>query len=202
MIKLNGCYFGWPKSPYNFFYRVSQFPAIACSNGRGAESLHTIARFTFENGRILEDMRVAYDTYRELNAVPDNAVLVTHGASQGRNGYKIFIGPAKAFERHRDRVPLSGKRSVYLIHCLPLPAESHNFDEATVARSDHFRFSFWPLSAPNLRTVFPAINGEVLNVAFHAYIKESRQNPLWEYAFELRFLVESARWRRGIGRLR
>ncbi len=34
----------------------------------------------------------------ELNAARDNAILVTHGASQGRNGYKIFIGPGKAFD--------------------------------------------------------------------------------------------------------
>jgi homoserine O-acetyltransferase/O-succinyltransferase len=60
--------------------------------------LYTIAKFVFENGGILENMRVAYDTYGELNAARDNAILITHGASQGRNGYKIFIGPAKAFD--------------------------------------------------------------------------------------------------------
>jgi homoserine O-acetyltransferase len=63
--------------------------------------LHTIAIFTFENGATLENMRVGYDTYGELNAARDNAVLVTHGASQGRNGYKIFIGPDKAFDTNK-----------------------------------------------------------------------------------------------------
>lgn len=60
--------------------------------------LYTIAKFAFENGGTLENMRVGYDTYGELNAARDNAILVTHGASQGRNGYKIFIGPGKAFD--------------------------------------------------------------------------------------------------------
>ena len=59
---------------------------------------YTIANFAFENGGTLENMRVAYDTYGELNAARDNAILVEHGASQGRNAYKIFIGPGKAFD--------------------------------------------------------------------------------------------------------
>lgn len=60
--------------------------------------LYTIVKFAFENGGTLENMRVAYDTYGELNAARDNAILVAHGASQGRNAYKIFIGPGKAFD--------------------------------------------------------------------------------------------------------
>lgn len=60
--------------------------------------IFSIAQFQFENGQVLQDMKVAYDTYGELNAARDNAVLVLHGASQGRNGYRIFIGPGKAFD--------------------------------------------------------------------------------------------------------
>ncbi len=60
--------------------------------------VYTIARFAFENGGAMENMRVAYDTYGELNTARDNAILVEHGASQGRNAYKIFIGPGKAFD--------------------------------------------------------------------------------------------------------
>ncbi|MSQ59089.1 MAG: alpha/beta fold hydrolase [Betaproteobacteria bacterium] len=63
--------------------------------------IFTLASFTFENGKTLNNMRVAYDTHGELNAARDNALLVTHGASQGRNGYKIFIGPGKAFDTNR-----------------------------------------------------------------------------------------------------
>ena len=63
--------------------------------------IFTIAKFIFENGAVLENMRVAYDTYGELNATRDNAILVNHGASQGRNGYKVFIGPGKAFDTNK-----------------------------------------------------------------------------------------------------
>lgn len=63
--------------------------------------LYTIEKFAFENGGTLEKMRVAYDTYGELNAARDNAILVAHGASQGRNDYKIFIGPGKAFDTNK-----------------------------------------------------------------------------------------------------
>ena len=56
---------------------------------------YTIPKFAFENGGTLENMRGAYDAYGEINAARDNAILVEHGASQGRNGYKLFIGPGK-----------------------------------------------------------------------------------------------------------
>jgi len=58
----------------------------------------TLAEFRFENGQTLSGMKVGYDTYGQLNAAKDNAVLVVPGASQGRGGYKIFIGPGKAFD--------------------------------------------------------------------------------------------------------
>lgn len=63
--------------------------------------IFTIPTFTFENGKTLDNMKVAYDTYGELNAARDNGILVVHGASQGRNGYKIFIGPGKAFDTNK-----------------------------------------------------------------------------------------------------
>ncbi len=62
---------------------------------------YTIPRFVFENGQVLNSMTVAYDTYGELNSARNNAVLVVHGASQGRNGYKVFIGPGKAFDTNK-----------------------------------------------------------------------------------------------------
>ena len=63
--------------------------------------IFTIPEFQFENGQSLTNMKVGYDTYGELNAARDNAILVLHGASQGRNGYKIFIGPGKAFDTNQ-----------------------------------------------------------------------------------------------------
>lgn len=60
--------------------------------------IHVIPEFQFEDGGRVTDMKVGYDTYGRLNAARDNALLVLHGASQGRNGYKIFIGPGKAFD--------------------------------------------------------------------------------------------------------
>lgn len=63
--------------------------------------IFTIDRFTLDSGKTLDNMRVAYDTYGELNAARDNAILVNHGASQGRNAYKLFIGPGKAFDTNK-----------------------------------------------------------------------------------------------------
>lgn len=75
------------------------FLLIATIATAGEEpKIFTIPQFTFENGKTLDNMKIGYDTYGELNAARDNAILVVHGASQGRNGYKIFIGPGKAFD--------------------------------------------------------------------------------------------------------
>jgi homoserine O-acetyltransferase/O-succinyltransferase len=74
---------------------------LACAAAAQDAKLFVIPKFAFENGASLENMRVAYDTYGELNASRDNAVLVLHGASQGRNGYKLFIGPGKAFDTNK-----------------------------------------------------------------------------------------------------
>jgi homoserine O-acetyltransferase/O-succinyltransferase len=65
------------------------------------DQVHVIPEFTFESGETLADMEVGYSTYGELNEARDNAVLVTHGTSGGRNSYNLFIGPGKAFDTDR-----------------------------------------------------------------------------------------------------
>lgn len=73
--------------------------ALAAGSALAQEAkVHIIPDFLFEDGGQLSNMKVGYDTYGELNAARDNAILVLHGASQGRNGYKQFIGPGKAFD--------------------------------------------------------------------------------------------------------
>lgn len=62
------------------------------------DQVHVIPEFTFENGEKLTDMKVGYSTHGTLNAEKSNAILVTHGTSQNRNVYNVFIGPGKALD--------------------------------------------------------------------------------------------------------
>ena len=57
------------------------------------EAVHNIPEFTFESGKKLQNMKVGYVTHGTLNTNKSNAILVTHGTSGNRLGYKIYIGP-------------------------------------------------------------------------------------------------------------
>jgi len=66
-----------------------------------------------ENGEVLKEVRVAYETYGELNAARSNAILITHAFSgdahaafyhegESRPGWwDNMIGPGKAFDTNR-----------------------------------------------------------------------------------------------------
>ena len=62
------------------------------------DQVYVIPEFTFESGEKLADMKVGYSTQGTLNADKSNAILVTHGTSQNRNVYNLFIGPGKALD--------------------------------------------------------------------------------------------------------
>jgi homoserine O-acetyltransferase len=62
------------------------------------DQVYRIPEFTFENGEKLEEMKVGYSTHGTLNADKSNAILITHGTSQNRNVYNLFIGPGKALD--------------------------------------------------------------------------------------------------------
>ena len=65
------------------------------------EAVHTIPRFTFENGAVMENMRVGYTTWGRLNERRDNAILLVPGTSGGRHAYASYIGPGKAYDPDR-----------------------------------------------------------------------------------------------------
>src|SRR6516162_2914916 len=54
--------------------------------------------FEFENGSVLPELRVAYETHGNLNPGRDNAILLIHGTSGDRHGFDSVIGPGKTFD--------------------------------------------------------------------------------------------------------
>lgn len=87
--------------------------AQAASVGRVAPQLLDVGRLELEYGGSLEQAAVAYETYGELNARGDNAVLVCHaltGSAHAAGRYEHesvpgwwdpLIGPAKAVDTRR-----------------------------------------------------------------------------------------------------
>ena len=54
--------------------------------------------FEFENGAVLPELRVAYETHGDLAPGRDNAVLLVHGTSGDRHAFDPVIGPGKTFD--------------------------------------------------------------------------------------------------------
>lgn len=71
--------------------------------------------FQFEDGTILPDIHVAYETQGTLTPARDNAILLVPGASNDRHAFDAVIGPGKTFDTDRYFVitadPLGGGES-------------------------------------------------------------------------------------------
>jgi homoserine O-acetyltransferase/O-succinyltransferase len=60
--------------------------------------------FEFENGSVLPELRVAYETHGNLDPGRDNAILLVHGTSGDRHAFDAVIGPGKTFDTDKNFV--------------------------------------------------------------------------------------------------
>jgi homoserine O-acetyltransferase len=60
--------------------------------------------FEFEDGSVLPELRVAYETHGKLNAGRDNAILLLHGTSGNRHSFDPMIGPGKTLDTDKNFV--------------------------------------------------------------------------------------------------
>jgi homoserine O-acetyltransferase/O-succinyltransferase len=54
--------------------------------------------FEFENGAVLPELRLAYETHGNLAPGRDNAIVLVHGTSGDRHAFDPVIGPGKTFD--------------------------------------------------------------------------------------------------------
>ena len=57
--------------------------------------------FEFEDGSVLPELRVAYETHGNLDGGRDNAILLLHGTSGDRHAFDPAIGPGKTFDTNK-----------------------------------------------------------------------------------------------------
>jgi homoserine O-acetyltransferase/O-succinyltransferase len=77
--------------------------SICIAAGARAEPKTFLAYdFEFENGSVLPELRVAYETHGKLNAGRDNAILLVHGTSGDRHAFDPLIGPGRTFDTDRN----------------------------------------------------------------------------------------------------
>ena len=60
--------------------------------------------FQFEDGSVLPELRIAYETQGKLNSGRDNAILLVHGTSSDRHAFDPMIGPGKTFDTNKNFV--------------------------------------------------------------------------------------------------
>src|SRR6202045_2310756 len=71
---------------------------------RAEPQIFNVYDFTFEDGSILPELRVAYETHGKLGAGRDNAILLLHGTSGNRHSFDAMIGPGKTFDTDKNFV--------------------------------------------------------------------------------------------------
>ena len=60
--------------------------------------IYNILDFQFEDGTVLPELRIAYETHGALGPARDNAILLIPGASADRHAFDAEIGPGKTFD--------------------------------------------------------------------------------------------------------
>src|SRR6266436_9929536 len=82
---------------------------------RAAPQLFTILDFQFEDGSVLPDVHIAYETRGTLSPSHDNAILLIPGALGDRHVFDAAIGPGKTFDTDKYFVvtvdPIGGGES-------------------------------------------------------------------------------------------
>jgi len=93
------------------------FLSALCAFGAPAAAAESVSLsdFAFEDGSVLPDLRIAYDTQGTLSQARDNAILLMPGAIGDRHALDPLIGPGKMFDTDRYFVvavdPLGGGES-------------------------------------------------------------------------------------------
>jgi homoserine O-acetyltransferase/O-succinyltransferase len=85
------------------FFAVALAGCVA-AGARAEPQPFLIYDFAFENGSVLPELRVAYETHGKLNAGRDNAILLVHGTSGNRHAFDAIIGPGKTFDTDKNFV--------------------------------------------------------------------------------------------------
>jgi homoserine O-acetyltransferase len=71
---------------------------------RAEPQIFNVYDFAFEDGSVLPELRVAYETHGKLDGGRDNAILLLHGTSGNRHSFDAMIGPGKTFDTNKNFV--------------------------------------------------------------------------------------------------
>lgn len=86
-----------------FRRRLGGLAMVAAVLGAAPEShaetqIYPLYDFQFEDGTIMPELRIAYETHGTLDADRDNAIVLLHGALADHHAFDGLIGPGKLFD--------------------------------------------------------------------------------------------------------
>jgi homoserine O-acetyltransferase len=77
---------------------------VVCLAGaaRAEPQIFNAYDFEFEDGSVMPELRVAYETHGTLSAGRDNAILLIHGASGNRHAFDSMVGRGRTFDTDKN----------------------------------------------------------------------------------------------------
>ena len=73
----------------------------ASVSARADSQVFSLFDFQFEDGTVMPELRIAYDTQGSLSAARDNAIVLLHETLGDRHAFDALIGPGKLFDTTR-----------------------------------------------------------------------------------------------------
>jgi homoserine O-acetyltransferase len=71
---------------------------LVAAPGRADTQIYTLFDFQFEDGTVMPELRLAYDTQGTLSPSQDNAILLLHDTLDDRHAFDPLIGPDRLFD--------------------------------------------------------------------------------------------------------
>jgi len=70
-------------------------------NARAEPQFFSLYDFQLEDGTVMPELRIAYETQGKLTPTKDNAIVLLHDALEDRHAFDALIGPGKTFDTDR-----------------------------------------------------------------------------------------------------
>jgi homoserine O-acetyltransferase len=88
---------------FRFLGGLALLVLIICAGGsaRAEAQFFSLYDFPLDDGTVVPELRIAYETQGKLAPARDNAILLLHDALEDRHAFDALIGPGKTFDTNR-----------------------------------------------------------------------------------------------------
>lgn len=96
-----GCVFAIRRGGWLGGLAMLAFAVVSAAPAAAETQIFTLFDFPFEDGTVVPELRIAYETQGKLAPGRDNAIVLLHEAFADRHGFDGLIGPGKVFDTDR-----------------------------------------------------------------------------------------------------